>query len=64
MRLHLVRSFDVAAYNNKNKIASFEFIFQDKEARGSEDEDEMNPTRRNSKALKRIPTEVIGAKSI
>ncbi|KAL6524104.1 hypothetical protein OROMI_031199 [Orobanche minor] len=31
MRLRLIRSFDVPAYNNKNEIASFEFIFEDKE---------------------------------
>ncbi|KAL6532693.1 hypothetical protein OROGR_013653 [Orobanche gracilis] len=31
MRLRLIRSFDVPAYNNKNEVASFEFIFQDKE---------------------------------
>ncbi|KAL6581209.1 hypothetical protein OROMI_007132 [Orobanche minor] len=64
MQLCLLRSFDVPAYNNKNEVASFEFIFQDKEARGSKDEDETNPTRRNSRALKRIPTEVIRAKLI
>ncbi|KAL6542616.1 hypothetical protein OROMI_024218 [Orobanche minor] len=31
MRLRLIRSFDVPAYNNKNEIASFEFLFEDKE---------------------------------
>ncbi|KAL6561539.1 hypothetical protein OROMI_017140 [Orobanche minor] len=31
MRLRLIRSFDIPAYNNKNEVASFEFIFQDKE---------------------------------
>ncbi|KAL6529335.1 hypothetical protein OROGR_014958 [Orobanche gracilis] len=31
MRLRLIRRFDVPAYNNKNEVASFEFIFQDKE---------------------------------
>ncbi|KAL6524610.1 hypothetical protein OROHE_016281 [Orobanche hederae] len=31
MRLRLIRSFDVPAYNKKNEIASFKFIFQDKE---------------------------------
>ncbi|KAL6551274.1 hypothetical protein OROMI_021762 [Orobanche minor] len=31
MRLRLIRSFAVPAYNNKNEVASFEFIFQDKE---------------------------------
>ncbi|KAL6498107.1 hypothetical protein OROGR_028504 [Orobanche gracilis] len=31
MRLSLIRSFEVPAYNNKNEVASFEFIFQDKE---------------------------------
>ncbi|KAL6505242.1 hypothetical protein OROGR_025059 [Orobanche gracilis] len=34
MRLRLIRSFDVPAYNNKNEVASFEFIFQDNEMRG------------------------------
>ncbi|KAL6549934.1 hypothetical protein OROMI_020422 [Orobanche minor] len=31
MRLRLIRNFAVPAYNNKNEVASFEFIFQDKE---------------------------------
>ncbi|KAL6556937.1 hypothetical protein OROHE_006813 [Orobanche hederae] len=31
MRLRPIRSFVVPAYNNKNEVASFEFIFQDKE---------------------------------
>ncbi|KAL6556487.1 hypothetical protein OROGR_005775 [Orobanche gracilis] len=31
VRLRVIRSFDVPAYNNKNEVASFEFIFQDKE---------------------------------
>ncbi|KAL6567859.1 hypothetical protein OROGR_001527 [Orobanche gracilis] len=31
MRLRLIISFDVPAYNNRNEVASFEFIFQDKE---------------------------------
>ncbi|KAL6552268.1 hypothetical protein OROGR_008422 [Orobanche gracilis] len=31
MQLRLIRSFDVPAYNNRNEVASFEFIFQDKE---------------------------------